>query len=97
MEEFPEAHVKAEKAKARELRKSVWWANKTQNAACYYCGAVLKPTECTMDHIVPVSRGGKSTKGNVVVACKDCNNHKKDLTAVEWDDFLAGKLAERPK
>ena len=36
-----------------------------------------------MDHLVPVSRGGKSVKGNVVVACKDCNNKKSYKTPVE--------------
>jgi 5-methylcytosine-specific restriction protein A len=28
----------------------------------------------TMDHLVPVVRGGKSTKGNVVPSCKPCNS-----------------------
>ena len=36
-----------------------------------------------MDHIVPVVRGGRSTRGNVVVCCKECNNAKKYLTPVE--------------
>ena len=30
-----------------------------------------------MDHIVPLVRGGRSTKGNVVPACKACNTGKK--------------------
>jgi 5-methylcytosine-specific restriction endonuclease McrA len=32
-----------------------------------------------MDHIVPLIRGGKTTRGNVVPACKECNNKKKYL------------------
>ncbi len=36
-----------------------------------------------MDHIVPLSRGGKSTKGNLVVSCKSCNNNKKYYTPAE--------------
>jgi len=36
-----------------------------------------------MDHIVPIVRGGKSVKSNVVPACKECNNKKKYLTPVE--------------
>ena len=36
-----------------------------------------------MDHIVPLSRGGKSTKGNLVVACEPCNSDKKYYTAAE--------------
>lgn len=41
-----------------------------------------------MDHIVPLSRGGKSRKGNIVAACKDCNNKKRYLLPVEWDAYL---------
>ena len=36
-----------------------------------------------MDHIVPVARGGKSTRGNVVAACLECNRKKKYLTPAE--------------
>jgi 5-methylcytosine-specific restriction endonuclease McrA len=43
----------------------------------------FKPEELTMDHIVPVVRGGKSTRGNVVPCCKECNSDKKYLTPAE--------------
>lgn len=36
-----------------------------------------------MDHKIPLSRGGKSAKGNVVPSCKDCNNAKKNRTPVD--------------
>lgn len=36
-----------------------------------------------MDHLIPVSRGGRSTKKNVVVACKACNVEKGCLFPVE--------------
>jgi len=38
-----------------------------------------------MDHLVPLSRGGRSVKGNLVPACKDCNTKKKQSLAFEWD------------
>jgi len=41
-----------------------------------------------MDHIVPMSRGGKSTRGNVVPACKACNNKKKYMLPIEWEEYL---------
>jgi len=41
-----------------------------------------------MDHIVPIARGGRSTKGNVVAACKECNNAKKQLLPMEWEEYL---------
>lgn len=36
-----------------------------------------------MDHLVPLSRGGRSTKRNVVVSCKPCNTEKSCLLPVE--------------
>jgi 5-methylcytosine-specific restriction endonuclease McrA len=75
--------IAKEKAKARELRKSQWWKKEIAKGRCHYCGNEFKPTELTMDHIVPLSRGGKSTKGNVVPCCKDCNNKKKYMTPVD--------------
>jgi 5-methylcytosine-specific restriction endonuclease McrA len=41
-----------------------------------------------MDHIVPISRGGKSVKGNVVPSCKECNNKKKQLLPMEWEKYI---------
>jgi 5-methylcytosine-specific restriction endonuclease McrA len=41
-----------------------------------------------MDHIVPISRGGRTTKGNMVTACKECNNAKKQLLPIEWEQHL---------
>ncbi len=41
-----------------------------------------------MDHIVPLIRGGKTTKGNVVPACKACNNKKKHMLPIEWEEYL---------
>ena len=50
-----------------------------------------------MDHIVPLIRGGKSTRGNIVPACKECNSRKKYLLPIEWDQYvqrISGDLAE---
>ncbi len=75
--------IKKEKEKARALRDSVWWRNQLAKGECYYCGQTFAKKDLTMDHIVPLSRGGKSTKGNVVVACQPCNSDKKYYTAAE--------------
>ncbi|MCJ7481978.1 MAG: HNH endonuclease [Thermodesulfovibrionales bacterium] len=32
-------------------------------------------------------RGGKSSKGNVVPACKECNTKKKYLLPIEWEEY----------
>jgi 5-methylcytosine-specific restriction enzyme A len=78
-----EANFRIEKAKARKLRKSQWWLQKLQDGVCHYCGGKFESEELTMDHIVPISRGGKSVKGNIVISCKTCNTNKKYYTPAE--------------
>jgi 5-methylcytosine-specific restriction endonuclease McrA len=77
-----EEHVKRERAKARELRKSRWWQNLSDRASCYYCQQPLTKATMTMDHVVPLSQGGYSKPGNIVPACKPCNTRKRDESAV---------------
>jgi len=85
-----EDDIKREKARARELRKTQWWKRRCSTGICYYCGKRVSPGELTMDHIVPIIRGGKSRKGNVVPACKECNNKKRHMLPVEWEEYLEG-------
>ena len=76
-------HVARERAKARDLRGSSWWRNILAKGVCHYCGKQVGASELTMDHVVPVARGGRSTKGNVVPCCKACNQSKRCLTPAE--------------
>lgn len=80
--------IKREKRKARDLRQSQWWKRRCAKGVCYYCGRATPSKELTMDHIVPISRGGKSTKNNLVPACKECNTQKKQLLPMEWEQYL---------
>jgi two-component system phosphate regulon sensor histidine kinase PhoR len=91
--DLDEADIKTERRKARELRASQWWKRRCAKGLCYYCGAPTPPGELTMDHIVPIARGGKSTKGNIVPACKECNNKKKQLLPMEWEAYLQERRA----
>ncbi len=87
--------IKKEKEKARRLRSTHWWNNKIQKGICYYCKREVGRKRLTMDHVVPLSRGGKTKKGNIVAACKECNNKKRYLLPVEWEEYLKS-LAEKP-
>jgi 5-methylcytosine-specific restriction endonuclease McrA len=78
-----DSHVARERAKARELRQSQWWKRRRSAGVCHWCGERFAPRELTMDHVVPIIRGGTSTKGNVVAACKACNTDKKHRLAWE--------------
>lgn len=79
----PAEHQKREKAKARELRQSQWWRNQLGQGVCYHCGQKFVKEELTMDHLIPIVRGGKSNKKNCVVSCKACNSKKGYKTTVE--------------
>ena len=90
--EFCGEHVDidGEKRRARELRNSSWWRKKIAPGICYYCGKKVPPAELTMDHKIPLTRGGRSEKINLVPACKECNNRKKYLLPTEWEEYMAG-------
>jgi len=76
-------HIAREREKVRALRKTQWWLNKIARGECHYCKKIFSPEELTMDHIVPLARGGKTKRGNVVPCCKSCNNEKKYYTPVD--------------
>lgn len=50
---------------------------------CQYCGASVNGRESTLDHVMPVSKGGKTTWENCVTACGPCNSHKSDKLGVK--------------
>jgi len=82
--EVDEETLRRERAKARELRGSAWWKRRCAAGICHYCGEQVGAKSLTMDHLVPLARGGRSNKGNLVPACKDCNNKKKHKLAFEF-------------
>ncbi len=81
-----ESIIKRERAKARELRKSRWWKNLVAKGVCYYCNEKVPARELTMDHVVPLVRGGRSVKNNLVASCKLCNTKKKTLLPLEMNN-----------
>jgi 5-methylcytosine-specific restriction endonuclease McrA len=90
-------HVRREKARARELRGTGWWKQNLAHGVCYYCCGRFTKDALTMDHVVPLARGGVSTKANCVVACKECNNKKRYLLPMEWEEYLARHRVDAEK
>ncbi|CAK8714681.1 HNH endonuclease [Candidatus Electrothrix laxa] len=82
-----ESTIRAERRKARELRKTRWWQQTTAPGICHYCQRETPVKELTMDHIIPLSRGGRSNKGNLVPCCKECNTAKKTDLPPELEDL----------
>jgi len=87
--EVGDEELRREKARARELRQSAWWRRRITVGACHYCRRQVGAKALTMDHLVPLIRGGRSVRGNTVPACKDCNSKKQSLLPWEWDEFVS--------
>jgi 5-methylcytosine-specific restriction endonuclease McrA len=81
-----EARVKAELRRCPgDLNLTEW--KKIVGACrerCIYCGEMGSEETLTIDHVVPVSRGGRTDVNNVLPACHPCNTLKRDRSLQEW-------------
>ena len=62
---------------------------------CQYCGVHLPAAELTADHVVPRSRGGRTSWDNVVTACVPCN-HRKGCSTPSQAQMTLRRKPERP-
>lgn len=53
----------------------------TFNNSCAYCGATQ---DLEQEHIIPVSKGGRTCVGNIIPACRHCNSSKGSKDLLEW-------------
>lgn len=58
------------------------------NKKCFYCGKNLKYRQITLDHFVPLSKGGKDEIFNLVTSCKKCNKLKADILPENFSDTI---------
>ena len=70
---FPHLHV-------RFSRQNIYLRDKN---TCQYCGQRLPRSELNLDHVIPRSRGGRTTWENIVCSCIDCNLDKGGRTPQE--------------
>ena len=54
---------------------------------CHWCGKTIKD-KYHIDHVIPLSRGGSNSPGNLVIACPKCNLSKSNKLLSEWNDRL---------
>jgi len=66
------------------------WNTKLEeyNYRCAYCGQGLSSNTITIDHVIPLSRGGSNYIDNLVPACRLCNSKKHNKTAEEYLLYL---------
>lgn len=86
--------MRVSKALLRKLQndKHVTWRRKhakKQGHLCAYCGHLLSEDPrsrwvTTLDHVVPIARGGRDHWENTCAACRVCNQSKADRTAEEF-------------
>ena len=82
-------YINPAKRRIKFNRKNVL---RRDNFRCQYCGRF--GTDLTLDHVVPLSMGGKHTWENVAACCHACNNAKADRTPVEAKMPLVSKPKE---
>ena len=77
---------------------------KRDNSTCRYCGAKAPGVELQVDHVHPVSRGGKNELENLVTSCRDCNAGKgarliedRSAFARQLDLPMATRVQTRPR
>ena len=66
---------------------------KRDNFECQYCGRTPGRNALTLDHVIPISRGGETSFENCVAACYKCNNQKNNKMLSE----IKMKLINTPK
>jgi 5-methylcytosine-specific restriction endonuclease McrA len=54
--------------------------SKIYQSLCFYCGKAGGE----IDHVIPLTKGGRHSIGNLVAACRSCNSSKNNLFLIEW-------------
>lgn len=57
----------------KPTKKNLW---RRDGGECQYCGIYISITDCTIDHVLPKSKGGKHAWTNIVLSCAPCNQKK---------------------
>jgi 5-methylcytosine-specific restriction endonuclease McrA len=99
------AYDRFPKREVRFSRMNIYSRDKQQ---CQYCGGRMSKSELNLDHVIPKSRGGKTSWENVVCSCFNCNRIKGGRTPAEsglrlliaprkpaWTPFFHGSFIKK--
>ncbi len=81
---------KVPKQEVKFTRKNIYLRDRNR---CQYCGKRYATKELNLDHVIPISRGGKSDWNNVVCCCFNCNAKKSNKSISE----IGLSLIKKPK
>lgn len=62
--------------------------NGIRQGLCRYCMAQMKPKTFSLDHRIPIERGGSWDLNNIDVICRSCNTAKGTMTGSEFESVL---------
>jgi 5-methylcytosine-specific restriction endonuclease McrA len=83
--EYKQSHPDLAQKQPKIHRKKLKTHKKlTGGEKCAYCGVKLSTYTATLDHVIPLSRGGSDEPRNLVWCCKKCNYSKGNKLPYEW-------------
>lgn len=82
-----ESALRARKAGAPTFAVTIRDMNRALERAghrCVYCRTPFSTTSLEWDHVIPISRGGHHSAGNLTPSCRPCNRSKMSRLIAEW-------------
>ncbi len=78
-------HTRRSRLRGGEISKqAIGFLLKSQRWSCVNCRAPLKETGYHIDHIMPLSLGGKNSDSNIQLLCPSCNLTKSAKHPIDW-------------
>jgi 5-methylcytosine-specific restriction endonuclease McrA len=79
------------KIEERDIRRML----ERQDGRCFYCSVPVRGRH-EIEHLVPLSRGGRHSIGNIVASCRFCNRSKGAKTVMEFRLYRQAKMLVDP-
>ena len=76
-----------------KLRTEIY---KRDNGTCQYCGIKYTTNQLSIDHLIPLSLGGRDEITNYVTCCRSCNSRKSNISLPEFAKLIDITLEELP-
>jgi len=77
--------IKGVTRKRKNARKKKKRMIENRGIICEYCKEAFRAEDLTVDHYIPISKGGNSTLVNLKLACEPCNTAKGDMMPDSWE------------